>query len=132
MTREAVVALRGRGAADAWSPIAGRGVTVTAACGACVRACGDRASLRAGTLTAVHDHHPELVRDAWNANLVALVADCHALWTTVDDLSTQPSATLQRADAHAARARARLDAVREHIDDAVRLASHQSGLAPRT
>jgi hypothetical protein len=83
-------------------------------------------------LTAVDDHHPELVRDAWNANLVALVADCHALWTTVDDLSTQPSATLQRADAHAARARARLDAVREHIDDAVRLASHQSGLAPRT
>ena len=77
------------------------------------------------------DHPTEPGRDARNADLVALVADCHALWATVDTLTAEPALTLQRAEAHAARARARLDALQGHIDHAVRLAAQESGLTPR-
>ena len=77
------------------------------------------------------DHLTEPGRDAWNADLVALVADCHALWATVGTVIAEPAVTLQRAEAHAARARARLDALQGHIDHAVRLAAQESGLTPR-
>ena len=79
----------------------------------------------------MEDHVTEPGRDAWNADLVALVADCHALWATVENLIAEPTVTLQRAEAHAARARARLDALQGHIDHAVRLAAEESGLTPR-